>query len=154
MTRFQKAAAQAGLPAPRGLAAVRGRDRKQIKRGAGAVSGSVAMDAHFQQAEPHAHRWDYGVGFSNGKEFAVWVEFHPASGAREVQVVIAKLQWLKTKLASQAFKELNKLTVAAPREQQFCWLYQGSTAFRSGGKEQKLLAQHGMRLPRRALRII
>ena len=151
---FKEAIAQAGLDCSPGKHAMQNRHRERIRQGdAVKISGSVDLDTHFQPAEPHANRWDYGVGFRKNREFVIWVEVHSASSSREVDVVIKKLKWLKSKLALKAFKQLAELTKAAPEGKQFCWLHHGRASFRSGGREQKRLAQHGMRLPTRVLEV-
>ena len=151
---FQQAAAQAKLAPMQGKGAVDNRHRQQIGAGkAVVIVGSINLDKHFQQAEPNANRWDYAVGFKRRGEFLIWIECHPASSAREVAAVIKKLDWLKAKLALPEFSKLAGLTRKSPGDQQFCWLYRGSNALRAGGKEEKRLAQHGMRLPQRRLEI-
>lgn len=153
---FIEAARAAGLDGMPGKKAVKAEYRAQITvRGGVRFSGSVDLDKHFQKSEPNANRWDYGIGFNHGVNFALWVEPHPASGASEVDAVIRKLDWLKSKLGSPGYEGLAALTTAAQKngEIPFRWLYSGRTSFRSGGNEARQLAQHGMRLPERHLSI-
>ena len=151
---FQAAATAAGLDPLLGKQAMENRHRQQIKEGGGTrVVGSVDLDGHFQRTEPEANRWDYAVGFRRSKEFAVWIEAHPASSPQDVGLVIRKLGWLKGKLRKSGFRGLARLTELAPAASRYCWLYQGSCRFRAGGKEQRVLAKHGMRLPSRWLEI-
>ena len=155
-TSFLKAAAAAGLNGECGKQAIKAMYQGQLsKSGTAGFTGSVDLDRHFKKAEPNANRWDYGVGFNHVKEFALWVEPHPANRRGEIDVMIRKLNWLKSKLKSPGYEDLAALTKAAEErdERPFRWLYKGKTSFRKGGKEARLLAQAGMRLPERRIQV-
>lgn len=156
MTKFLDAATAAGLDGKAGKQAIKAEYRGQVvARGAANLSGSVDLDEHFKADEPQDNRWDYGVGFTVGDEFALWIEPHSASGSGEVAVMIRKLEWLKAKLQTPDFKDLAKLTQAAEAKGEipFRWLYKGKTSYRKGGKEAKQLAQKGLRLPERSIQV-
>ncbi len=155
-TSFLKAAAAAGLDGKSGKKAVKSMYRNQLcVSGTAGFTGSVDLDKHFKKAEPNANRWDYGVGFKHDKEFALWVEPHRANGSGEIDVMIRKLNWLRSKLKSPGYEDLAALTKAAEerRETAFRWLYKGRTSFRKGGKEAHLLAQAGMGFPERCIQV-
>ncbi len=156
MTGFLEAANAAGLRGKAGKQAINAEYRAQVMvKGGAKFTGSVDLDAHFESAEPNANRWDYGLGLNSGQEFALWIEPHPASGSGEVAVMIRKLDWLKARLRTPEFRGLAALTrvAEAKGEIPFRWLYKGRTSFRAGGKEAKQLAQKGMRLPERTIRV-
>jgi hypothetical protein len=156
MTVFLDSTAAAELNGRPGKQAIKAEYRDQVLVGGSAgFTGSVDLDLHFSAAEPNANRWDYGVGFSHGNEFALWVEPHPASGSGEVAVVLRKLDWLKSKLRSPGYEGLAALTRAAEDKGEipFRWLYKGKTSFRTGGREARQLAQKGMKLPERSIRV-
>ena len=140
MTGFLKAADAAGLQGKVGKQAIKPEYRPQVTvKGGAQFGGSVDLDAHFATVEPQAARWDYGVGFHAGHEFALWIEPHPASGSREVAVIVSKLDWLKAKLRTPELDRLANLTCAAQArgEVPFRSLCKGRTSFRVGGKEAK-----------------
>jgi len=156
LTLFLDTAAAAELNGKPGKQAIEAMYRKQVSvSGTASFTGSVDLDQHFKNAEPNANRWDYGVGFNHVNEFALWVEPHPASGSGEIAVMFRKLEWLRSKLKSPGYEDLAALTQAAEErgEIPFRWLYQGKTSFRAGGKEARQLAQKGMRLPERSIRV-
>ena len=80
---------------------------------------------------------------------AVWVEPHPASSNREVKVVLAKLDWLKSKLRLAAFEPLKVLTdeCVAQGVRPYRWMASGHVGIRPGSREANLLARAGMDLP-------
>lgn len=156
MTEFLEAVAATGLDGKAGKQGIKAEYRSQLDVAGGAsFTGSVDLDEHFKGAEPTANRWDYGVGFMKGGEFALWIEPHPANGTGEVAVMLRKLEWLQAKLRMPEFECLAALTAAAEAkgEVPFRWLYKGKTSFRAGGKEARLLAQKGMKLPERSIRV-
>ncbi len=88
MTAFLNAAQAADLDGKPGKQAVKAEYRGQVNvRGNGSVTGSVDLDDHHKTAERKEIRWDYGVGFNVGSDFALWIEPHPASGSGKVEVV-------------------------------------------------------------------
>lgn len=156
MTEFLDAVTAAGLDGSAGKQAIKAEYRGQLDvAGATNFAGSVDLDEHFKGAEPTANRWDYGVGFMRGGEFALWIEPHPANGSGEVAVMLRKLAWLRAKLKTPEFERLAVLTAAAERngEVPFRWVYKGKTSFRAGGREARQLAQNGMKLPERSIRV-
>ena len=156
MTMFRKSATEAGLNIESGKQAIKAEYRGQVSVGKNfSFTGSVDLDHHFSNAEPNANRWDYGVGFNHDDEFIIWIEPHPASSPKEVDIVLKKLKWLQSKLKSPGYEGFFKLTKATQEkgERPFRWLYKGKTSFRAGGKEARLLAQNGLNLPERRIRI-
>ena len=153
---FKKSAEMAGLESEPGKQAIKREYRDQIDTGKSvALRGSLDMDKHFQNLEPSANRWDYAVGFKSTSHFVIWVEAHAANSSHEIDAVLKKLLWLKSKLKTKNFSYLNKLTNRAGQLnfRPYRWIYSGKMSFRSGGKEEKRLAQAGMRLPERKLQI-
>lgn len=147
---FNTAAKAAGLIALPGKEAVEGSYRAQIVVANGwQFSGSVDLDNHFNTAEPHSNRWDYGIGMSapNGQELVCWVEPHSASSPRHVDEMLAKLAWLKSKLDTPTFKKLKAMTDVTGRP--FYWLrtLNGQCRITAHGKGAKLLAKNGLRSP-------
>jgi hypothetical protein len=155
---FQTATRLAGLEAyyRPGKGAIEGRHRDAIRNGdPRRFVGSLDMDAACRANEPNAPRWDYGLGMrmpSARREIAVWIESHPASSTREVDVMLRKLRWLKTKLDSQ--HHLRALTVAASdaRVPPFRWLASdGEVRITRQSKEFFLLRQAGLSMPARII---
>ena len=152
-TAFDLAVQAARLTALSGKEAVEGSYRAQITSANGwKFTGSVDMDAHFKATEGQSNRWDYGIGISqaNGQELVCWVEPHPASSTGEVRKMLDKLAWLKEKLDAPAFKKLKAMTHVPGRAgHPFYWLrtLNGECRITAHGKEAKLLAQKGLRMP-------
>lgn len=150
---FEQAAGAAALQCKRGKQAVANhcQDQVRAKLASTKFTASVDLDTAFAQAEPNAHRWDYGLGLRlhGGTEFAVWVEPHPAASTREVKVVLAKLDWLQAKLRQPEFSALQDLTEACAHQgwPRFHWLATGRVTLRPGSREARMLAQRGMKLP-------
>jgi hypothetical protein len=111
--------------------------------------GSFELDATLQTTYPTANRWDYGVGFAKSrlKEVALWIEIHPASEG-EVDVVIAKLNWLKGWLRDSA-PALNALTHRTDGSRAFYWVDSAGVSITPKSRKAKLLQQAGLDLPRR-----
>ncbi|MGI9250495.1 MAG: hypothetical protein ACR2PR_04785 [Pseudohongiellaceae bacterium] len=155
---FVKAAEQAGLTPQPGKQAMQKMYRTQIVAANNInIVGSIDLDAHFKKTEPNNNRWDYSLGFSVGRnndcKFVIHVEPHPASNPQEIDTVIKKLRWLRDKLKLAKFSKLASLTKATYHAKQFCWLYSGQSSFKVGSKEHKLLAQAGIELPKRTLKV-
>jgi hypothetical protein len=150
---FEMATLAAELLPAAGKSAVEGKYRALIKakNGQAAFTGSVDMDGAFKKAEPKANRWDYGLGLQQrGRaEFAIWVEPHSGSSHGEVTTMIAKLDWLRGKLASRGFEGLLALTDEAGRQgkRKFIWLSSGTVGIRPGSRAAKMLSSVGMGLP-------
>lgn len=152
-TAFDLAVQAAGLTALSGKEAVEGSYRAQITSANGwKFTGSADMDAHFKPTEGQSNRWDYGIGISqaDGQELVCWVEPHPASSTGEARKMLEKLAWLKEKLDAPAFKKLKAMTYVSGRVgHPFYWLrtLNGECRITAHGKEAKLLAKSGLRLP-------
>jgi len=149
---FMKAGAQAGLQAQPGKVAIANRYRGSISTQdqTTCFTGSIDMDAAYLQAEPASHRWDYGLGVQvqGKKEFAVWVEPHPASSTGEVKKVLAKLDWLQAKLKQGDFKLLKVLTDECVRQGHtpYHWMASAHVAIRPGSREFNMLSVRGVSL--------
>lgn len=153
---FAAATRQAGLPVAAGMSAVDRRYRAGIELQAGhRCSGSTDLDSHYRPTEAQSHRWDYGVGVGRGEqEVAIWIEPHPASSTREVDTMIEKIRWLRDKLASPGFDQLQRLT----RTQQaqgpaFIWLAVSGSIRLKRNRDGKRLAQQGLTFPQRHVRL-
>jgi hypothetical protein len=74
---------------------------------------------------------------------------------KDVKTVIKKFEWLQSKLDSDDFGDLKSLTELARKhgERPYRWVYSGACRLRSGSREDRLLAQHGLRLPERKVTI-
>ena len=151
---FEGAAVKAGLTVQPGKSAVKNEYRQGVAvRAAHKFLASVDLDTHLKATEPGAHRWDYGLGLidGHGKESAWWVEPHPASSTHEVNTMLAKLEWLTTKLKSPEFAKLQALTDAARlRGVAFRWLaLSGDICIRPGSSQARRLALRGLAAPTR-----
>lgn len=146
--------AAAGLTPEPGKGAVEGGYRGLIdgKMATTRFTGSVDMDAAFEKAEGKANRWDYGLGVRapGQPECAVWVEPHSAASTSEVKTMLAKLIWLKGKLAQPEFIQLKALTdvCVAQGRRPYHWLASAHVAIRPGSREANMLAARGMDLPK------
>ena len=156
-TAFHVAASAAGLLPLGGKDAVQGSYRAQIVVSKGAqFTGSVDVDGHFSVSESQSHRWDYGLGLalSGGAEIACWVEPHPASSTGSVGTMLKKLEWLKAKLKTPPFRQLNAMTFKQSQGiQRFHWLLtpQGVCRITATSKEARTLAKAGLRMPARQI---
>jgi hypothetical protein len=118
-----------------GLHALAPRDGKHVAaQDTRALTGSVNVDSALKGQYPNDPRWDYGIGHQDRLVF--WIEIHPASGG-EVKVVLAKLQWLKNWLKSNA-KGLNAMPKA------FIWISSGKTSFTLDAPQRKRFALLGL----------
>lgn len=157
-TAYEQAARSAGLAAQPGKRAMKNEYRSGVEvRAAHKFQASVDLDIGLKADEPGAHRWDYGLGLADrhGAESAWWVEPHPASSTGEVATMLAKLDWLKTKLKRPGFAELSALTDAARLQGiAFRWLaMSGSISIRPGTSQARRLSTHGMAAPSRHVRL-
>lgn len=154
---FRKSAADAGLSSESGLKAVQKVYRRAIVCGSDyEFTGSCDLDAAFAASEPQATRWDYGIGIRWGEEeMAVWIEPHPASSTGEVAAMLAKLGWLKAKLAQVDFAKLRGMTRAAQQAHTaYHWLAAtGRIRIPPQGPERLKLAKAGLAFPTRFLRL-
>lgn len=128
-----------------GLGALRKRDRQSARsRDPRSLAGSVDLDEALRESEPNAERWDYGIGYREGRdEHAIWVEVHPAN-SRHVGKVIAKARWLKRWLDANA-RELLRMT--RPRDG-FVWVASRRVGLPRGSPEARQLAEAGVSFPR------
>lgn len=112
------------------------------------LTGSVNLDAALQLMQPHAQRWDYGVGLRRREsDVAVWVEVHPGSSS-SVTDMLAKLQWLKNWLGTEA-TALRDLT-----QGDYHWVSTDATiAITPDSQQAKKLAAAGLRGPTRVLNL-
>jgi len=153
---FPIAARNAGLMPRTREKAIKKQHRQCISVGKDIeLSGSVDLDNHFSALEPSDARWDCGIGLDrpchvgNIGRFVIWVEAHSASASREVTSVINKLKWLKEKLRTTEFRELNALTDAARANGHvpYRWVYTGNTIFRAHGMARPRLSPPCLNLP-------
>ena len=119
------------------------------------IAHSLDVDAAFAKSLEHAtaNRWDYGVHYRStaGREHALWIEVHPAATG-EVRTVIAKLSWLKAYLREHASELLALSTEISKTIPPFVWLATDSGVHITANSPQaRLLAAHGMGMPRQAL---
>lgn len=144
--RFRKAVAEtpglSGAWKP-GLKALKRADRGRIRcTRPRTLTGSVDVDAGLRADRPNEPRWDYAIGLARAGrgEQVLWIEVHPASTAN-VPEVLAKLQWLKTRLRGEG-KRLEKL------DRKYLWIASGAVAIGRHTRQARLLAQHGLAFPR------
>lgn len=131
-----------------GLGAVRNVDRNRLRcANPRRLRGSVNLDQALKLAFPNHPRWDYAIGVSRGtqSDHVVWLEVHPASSLH-VDEVLNKLRWLNGWLASDA-PELRRLPA------HFYWVATGTVSFRRGSRDEKRIAQEGMRFPGKQLNL-
>jgi hypothetical protein len=125
-----------------GLQGVRNVDRSRLSCATPRrLCGSVDLDGALRLVHPNDPRWDYAIGVSEGvqNDTVIWVEVHPASSCH-VEEVLRKLQWLKDWLRYDA-PAMGRL----PRH--FRWIATGTVSFRRGSREEKKIAQRGLRFP-------
>lgn len=123
-----------------GLGALRAQDRSHIQpEDTRLLRGSVDVDSTLQQFEPHAHRWDFAIGYQHSNkstERIYWVEIHTASDG-QIKVVLDKLRWLQNWLKTEG-KSM------ASFEREFIWVSSGATSFTRTSPQQKQLAMLGL----------
>jgi hypothetical protein len=153
-SEFVAAARAAGLDVQPGKKALKGEYRDAVEANPrSSFTGSADLDAAFQPSEPQAARWDYCLGVSSDQEKLFWIEPHPASSTSEVPKMLAKLDWLKAKLAQPAFASLLSLTnrTRADGSIVYLWLCSGANRITPNSREALMLARNGLSLPRRHL---
>jgi hypothetical protein len=132
-----------------GLGALRAQDRPHIvAEDTRFLQGSVDVDGALQEHQPNAHRWDFAIGFRHSnrrKDCIYWVEMHTAID-KEVKVVLDKLRWLRTWLATDG-EPLSQF------ERDFVWVSSGATSFTHTAPKIKQIAEHGLQYRGRVLRI-
>lgn len=125
-----------------GIQALSGPERRRVRlRNKRSLRGSINLDDALSEAQPHAARWDYGVGLraDSRSDRAIWVEFHPASSLH-VDQIIRKCEWLRGWLSSRA-PELDQLT---PRSGALKWVATGSVALQKGSPQFRRVAAGGI----------
>jgi len=124
-----------------GLQALTAGDRARITlANSSGLAGSLNLDEALRKAQPHASRWDYGIGIrQSGRklENVLWVEIHPASSSHNPAEVKGKLIWLKGWLASEG-KRLGALN------RSFVWVCSGRATFNSKSPQIRELADMGL----------
>lgn len=132
-----------------GLSALRAKDKPHIApQDPRLLKGSANVDSALQAQHPHAHRWDFAIGFRHSnwqQDFVYWVEVHTAESG-EVNVVLDKLSWLRDWLAADG-KLLNQF------KRDFIWVSSGATSFTPGDPRLKRIAERGLQHKGRILRI-
>jgi hypothetical protein len=131
-----------------GLRAVRNVDRSRLQCSSPRrLRGSVDLDKALKIALPTDPRWDYAIGISHHphSDHVVWLEVHPASSSH-VDEILNKLRWLKSWLSTDA-PALQSLRA------DFCWVATGTVSFRRGSREEKRIAQEGIRFPGKLLNL-
>ena len=131
-----------------GLRALRSADRKRILcEDARSLDGSVCLDDALINKYPQAARWDYGIGLKKGRRvLAIWVEVHPARSGKDVQSMLAKVDWLKARL--QKSSDLCSMTHAPYR-----WVASGKVKIPKRGRWPRLLNENGICYPQETLRL-
>ena len=119
------------------------------------LTGSIDLDSALAKNARHANepRWDYGLGYQppHGAERAIWLEVHPAATSN-VGEVIAKLGWLRAWLRDEA-PRLESLTVTDSDIPAFVWVATAGVHIPPNSPQARRLYRHGLRMPRRALRL-
>jgi hypothetical protein len=132
-----------------GLQALRKQDAAHIDADdTRAITGSVDVDAANLAAEPEANRWDFGIAYrhtNRDQEVVYWVETHTASDS-QVSRVLKKAEWL-----NNWFKGKGKLL--AKFEKDIWWVSSGATTFTLSAPQKKQMAQLGLRIAGKKLRI-
>lgn len=156
-SEFAVAVAAASLQAHAGKGAIEHAYRSMIEPASGVkLTESVDIDTAFSQIEANATRWDYGIGVAVGKtERAYWIEPHPASSTGEVDKMLQKLAWLKSKLKLPAYAGLKKLTSAtqASGNTVYVWTYSGDNRIRPDSNTARKLAREGLSMPCRKVEL-
>ncbi|MFA7331980.1 MAG: hypothetical protein WC326_13000 [Candidatus Delongbacteria bacterium] len=126
----------------RGLGALKAVDRAHITVNKSTkLKGSVDIDSTLQSKCPTEHRWDYGIGKSQGGkkgDKVIWVEIHPAKDG-EINTMMDKLAWLKSWLQTSA-TDLDALS------REFIWISSGKTTITQGSPAARKMALAGLRL--------
>jgi hypothetical protein len=119
-----------------GLGALRRRDKPHVvAEDTRLLTGSAYVDKALETVEPHAHRWDYAIGYRHTNlqdEWLYWVEIHTASDG-EIGVVLEKLRWLQDWLLRDG-RRLNQFA------REFVWISSGPTMFTRTSPQQRRFA--------------
>jgi len=152
MSRFCEAVAEiTGLNAEDcqpGLQALSPTDRQRvICQDARLLDGSLCLDRALAQSDPQAARWDYGIGLRKGRHtLAIWMEVHPARSGSDVQSMLAKVHWLKTRLGESP--RLQSMTQGP-----FRWIASGKVKIPRTGSWARQLNKNGISHPQETLRL-
>lgn len=123
-----------------GIQALEHDDRKRLDC-KNEATGSLFLDETLKRALPNANRWDYAIGLKKNHhcEKVLWLEVHSMSSGQS-QLVVAKLNWLKTWLRDEA-PLLNAI------ERVFIWQLSGKDSGNPNDRRRSMqLAQkHGLR---------
>lgn len=112
--------------------------------------GSVDLDSAFRHTQPHANRWDFGLGFSeNGGESAIWIEVHPATTS-EVKTVLEKLSRLQEWLNRDA-PHLRKITTRKSGARNYFRIATAGVHINRSSPQFRRLSEAGLDTPRRIL---
>ena len=121
-----------------GLQALGSNSRKVEVRSTHDLAGSVDIDSCVAANYPNEHRWDYIFGY---KGHIYYVEVHPGTTG-EVEVVIAKLNWLK-----QWCRRSAERLEASQHGSSYHWISSGRTAITKNSKYSRILVQNGISGP-------
>ena len=105
------------------------------------ATGSIALDEKLKKVKKHAraNRWDYGIGLKrSGDETVLWLEVHHSAGG-QADVVIKKLNWLRSWLRDEApaLDEMKKI---------FVWQLTNVESNPNDRRRRTLIAEkHGLR---------
>ena len=152
MSRFCSAVAEIPGLVPSdcypGLRALHSADRQRILcEDTRSLDGSVCLDDALKHKYPQAARWDYGIGLRKGRSvLAIWVEIHPARSGKDVQSMLAKVDWLKTRLGESP--RLQSMTQGP-----FRWIASGNVKIPRTGSWARLLDQNGISHPQEMFRL-
>ena len=147
-SRFRKAIAAIPALKPcqrKGLQALSG-DRARVEPAhPRLVQGSVNLDACLKKSEPHAHRWDYVIGYGEERrEKVYYVEVHPAS---DLSGLLAKHAWLQKWLQKPQAEKLRAL------QSECWWVASGKIKFTRTSKEAHRLVKAKIQGPTKRLRL-
>jgi hypothetical protein len=113
------------------------------------LKGSVDIDTALREILPNDPRWDYGIGYYNGRtEEAIWIEVHPAT-SDHVSHVTRKAHWLRNWLSANA-----RVLLDMTREYNgYVWLSAGAVSIQRGSRQARELALAGVSFPRKRLEL-
>jgi len=121
------------------------------------LTGSANLDDAFKSAEPGSERWDYGLGYVAAgarNESAVWIEVHPAQTS-EVGLFLAKLEWLKAKIARVPALAAMTAEEERVRGTPYYWVATDAGVHISPRMPQaKRLSAAGIRMPTRVVELL
>lgn len=107
--------------------------------------GSVDLDSCVESLYPNDNRWDYILSYSNR---VYYVEVHPANTS-EIDIVIAKLNWLKDWLRQHA-PGISNMVQGSPA---YHWLTSNGVHILPTSLQARRLAASGIPFPKRQLNL-